>query len=296
MMTRRTLIGSAAGWAMAALNSAAAADIWNSEWSKAKHSALRLLAGGGQRLGPLTGYAAAIEITLDAGFKTYWRDPGDSGVPPTFDWSASDNVDRVEVVWPAPFRFPDAGSFSIGYKDKLLLPLAVTAKDAAQPGTLRLKLDYAVCDKQCIPEQAQAALTLPQSGESPHIISIGEAFERAPKRVNLNDMQYGMGLRAISHRTEAKPVLVLEAVVPRYAKGLDVFVEGPSGAFFGMPKVSALGLAQPGNPLPLEAFLMELVLEQKPTGTPQWDVRLTLVTEDGAIEHSLRLDGLAAAR
>lgn len=263
---------------------------------KAKHSSIRLLAGGGKAIGPLAGYAAGIEMMLDTGFKTYWRDPGESGVPPVFDWNGSENLDRIEVVWPAPFRFPDGGGFSIGYKDKLLLPLAVTAKDAAKPVTLKLKLDYAVCDKQCIPEQAQASLLLPLQGESAHIKAIGEAFERAPRRVGLNDLQYGLGIRAVTQRMDDKPVLVVEAVAPRFAKGLDMFVEAPNGAFFGAPKLTPLGLAQPGNPLPLEATRFDFTLEQKPTGTPEWNLRLTLVSEDMAVEHSIRLDGMGAAR
>lgn len=296
MVTRRTVIATGSLCWAPLIRDALAAETWDSPWSKALHSSIRLLAGGGTALAGMAGYAVAIEIALDQNFKTYWRDPGDSGVPPVFDWSGSDNLDRVEIIWPAPFRFPDGGSFSIGYKDKLILPVAITAKDAAKPVTLRLNLDYAVCEKQCIPEKASAALALPLSGESPHIAAIGEAFARAPKRVGLNEFGHGIGLRAIGHRQDSKPVLTVEAVAPRYVKGLDLFVEGPSGAFFGEPKIAPLGMAQPGNPLPLEAFLLEMPLEQKPTGMPQWDLRLTLVSEDVAIEHSLRLDGLGQAR
>ena len=296
MVTRRTVLAAGSLCWMPGIPSALAAETWDSPWSKALHSSVRLLAGGGKALAGFAGYAAAIEIALDQNFKTYWRDPGDSGVPPVFDWSGSENLDRVEIVWPAPFRFPDGGSFSIGYKDRLLLPLAVTARDAAKPVILRLNLDYAVCEKQCIPEKASAALALPMAGESPHIAAIGEFFARAPKRVALNDFAQGIGLRAVRHRQDAKPVLAVEAVAPRYVKGLDLFVEGPSGAFFGEPKITALGMAQPGNPLPLEAFLFEMTLEQKPTGTPAWDVRLTLVSEDMAVEHALRLDAFGQPR
>src|SRR5690349_11425297 len=59
------------------------------------HSQVRLLSGGKQGEGWLSG----IEIKLDQGFKTYWRNPGESGLPPSFDWSASENVEKVEVQW-----------------------------------------------------------------------------------------------------------------------------------------------------------------------------------------------------
>src|ERR1700680_2214125 len=48
---------------------------------------------------------AVIEIRLDTGWKTYWRYPGDSGVPPTLDFAGSENVKSVTVLWPAPGRF-----------------------------------------------------------------------------------------------------------------------------------------------------------------------------------------------
>ena len=64
---------------------------------------------GGARL-------AAVEIALDRGFKTYWRHPGEAGLPPAFDWSGSANLAAVEVLWPAPRRFQDAGGVSYGYE------------------------------------------------------------------------------------------------------------------------------------------------------------------------------------
>src|SRR5690349_18182355 len=64
------------------------------------HSSARLISGGRQDAALLAG----IEITLDPGFKTYWRNPGDSGLPPRFDWSGSENVADVEIRYPAPYR------------------------------------------------------------------------------------------------------------------------------------------------------------------------------------------------
>ena len=85
----------------------------SSPWQRDAHSAVRLLAGsrsGGVLLG-------GIAFQMQPGWKTYWRTPGDSGVPPRFDFSKSDNVEAVTVLWPAPMKFDDgAGGQSIGYK------------------------------------------------------------------------------------------------------------------------------------------------------------------------------------
>src|SRR5438309_10931430 len=119
-----------------------------SPWQRDAHSAVRLLAGsrsGGVLLG-------GIAIQLEPGWKTYWRTPGDSGVPPRIDFSKSDNVEAVTVLWPAPKQFDDgAGGTSLGYKQQVVLPLRIVAKSADKPVMLRAAISYAVCEKLCIP-------------------------------------------------------------------------------------------------------------------------------------------------
>src|SRR4051812_1209976 len=98
---------------------AAAASAAASAWVDGHRSRVRLLDAGRDGAALL----AALEIELHPGFKTYWRTPGDSGVPATFDWGRSKNVAAVEPLWPAPTRFEDAGGVSYGYHDRLVLPL-----------------------------------------------------------------------------------------------------------------------------------------------------------------------------
>src|ERR1700754_1221665 len=127
-----------------------------SPWQRDSHSAVRLLAGS--RSGAVL--LGGVAFQLQPGWKTYWRTPGDSGVPPRFDFSKSDNVEAVTVLWPAPQKFDDgAGGISLGYHDQLVLPLRIVAKNVDKPVTLRAAIDYAVCQKLCIPVQANAELT-----------------------------------------------------------------------------------------------------------------------------------------
>src|SRR3954463_3510127 len=127
-----------------------------SPWIQGHHSRARLVAGGADGAARL----GAIEIVLDPGFKTYWRSPGESGLPPAFDWAWSENLSAAEVLWPAPHRFEDAGGVAYGYKDRVLLPVRVSPSDAGKPLRLALKLDYGVCKDICIPAQASLALAL----------------------------------------------------------------------------------------------------------------------------------------
>src|SRR6478672_1609607 len=128
-----------------------------SPWQRDSHSAVRLLAGS--RSGAVL--LGGIAIQLQPGWKTYWRTPGDSGVPPRFDFSKSENVEAVTVMWPAPMKFDDgAGGVSLGYKQQVVLPLRIVAKNADKPLTLRAAIDYAVCEKICIPVDASAELPI----------------------------------------------------------------------------------------------------------------------------------------
>src|SRR5437868_11405328 len=81
-----------------------------SPWQKDGHSSVRLLAGSRSAAVLMGGIAFALQ----PGWKTYWRTPGDSGVPPRFDFSKSENIEAVTVLWPAPTKFDDgAGGHSV---------------------------------------------------------------------------------------------------------------------------------------------------------------------------------------
>lgn len=93
----------------------------------------------------------ALDLMLAPGWKTYWRSPGDAGIPPSFDWSGSKNLKSVRIHWPAPSVFETNGMQTIGYHDRLILPLEVTAIDPSQPVRLAVTVDLGVCDKICLP-------------------------------------------------------------------------------------------------------------------------------------------------
>lgn len=94
---------------------------------------------------------AGLRIRLAEGWKTYWRSPGEAGIPPRFDWSGSTNVAALGVVWPHPKAFTLNGLTSIGYTGDVILPIEVTPRDAAAPVRLRLGLEIGVCEDVCIP-------------------------------------------------------------------------------------------------------------------------------------------------
>src|SRR6266704_2053704 len=154
-----------------------------SPWQSDVHSAVRLLAGS--RSGAVL--LGGIAFQLQPGWKTYWRTPGDSGVPPRFDFSKSENVEAVTVLWPAPMKFDDgAGGYSLGYQKQVVLPLRIVAKNADKPVKLRAHINYAVCEKLCIPVEASAELAI-ASVASTEDSALFAALDTVPKPANVGD-------------------------------------------------------------------------------------------------------------
>ena len=104
-------------------------------------------------------FMAGLDVTLAPHWKTYWRAPGETGIPPSFDWTGSQNVAAVKVHWPSPQVITLNGMQSIGYHDAMLLPLEVTPKDPAKPVALHLKMQLGICKDICMP----AALSLQET-------------------------------------------------------------------------------------------------------------------------------------
>ncbi|UPK36588.1 cytochrome C biogenesis protein [Bradyrhizobium sp. 186] len=192
----------------------------SSPWQRDGHSAVQLLAGS--RSGAVL--LGGIAFELQQGWKTYWRTPGDSGVPPRFDFSKSDNVEAVTVLWPAPLKFDDgAGGHSIGYHNKIVLPLRIVAKAADKPVTLRAEINYAVCEKLCIPVEASAELGF-NSVASTEDANLFAALDTVPKPANVGDPN-PLTIRDVK-RDGAKKVIV-DVVAPD-SRNVNLFVEGPT--------------------------------------------------------------------
>lgn len=107
---------------------------------------------------------AAIRFALAPDWKTYWRSPGDAGIPPLFNWSGSENLKSVSLRWPRPHVFLVNGMQSIGYKKELVLPVELTPIDPAKPILLRATIDLGVCRDICVPASVSIAAELGGEG------------------------------------------------------------------------------------------------------------------------------------
>jgi DsbC/DsbD-like thiol-disulfide interchange protein len=253
-----------------------------SPWRGDDRSAVRLLAGS-RLAGRSSGLRGGVEIRLKSGWHTYWRYPGDSGVPPVFDFSGSRNLKEARVLWPAPQRIAEAGSASIGYVGGVIFPLRIVPQDGTKPVALRLKLDYAICEKLCVPVESVAALVLP-SDRASQDSALAVAESRVPKKVPL---AAGTSVSVRSVRREdgpGRPRVVVDVAAPADA-AVSLFAEGPTPKW-ALP----VPVAVAGAPVGLWRFAFEL------DGAPPGEryegqiVTLTAVTRLEAIEVTTRLD------
>lgn len=112
-------------------------------------------------------YIGAVQITLADGWKTYWRAPGDAGIPPEFDWNGSRNLAGIAVSWPTPKVFEQNGMRSVGYSHQVTLPLTIAAKRADKPVKIKLTMDIGVCKDICVPKTLTLNGTLDASSVTP---------------------------------------------------------------------------------------------------------------------------------
>ncbi len=248
-----------------------------SPWQRDGHSAVRLLAGSRSGAVLLGGMA----FQLQPGWKTYWRTPGDSGVPPRFDFSKSENIEAVTVLWPAPTKFDDgAGGHSLGYHDGIVLPLRIVAKNADKPVTLRADIDYAVCEKLCIPVKANAELGF-TSVASTEDSALFAALDTVPKPANVGDPN-PLTIRDV--KRDGKSAVLIDVVSPD-AREVSLFVEGPTPDW-GLPVPKLLESGPPG----VKRFAFDL--DGVPPGVSPAGaaLKLTLVGGERAYEFNINLD------
>lgn len=108
----------------------------------------------------------ALRLTLAPGWKTYWRAPGDAGIPPLFNWSGSRNLHSVVLHWPRPRVFMTNGLRTIGYADELVLPMEFRPVDPGSPIILNGEVELGVCETVCVPATLKFSASLEGRGKS----------------------------------------------------------------------------------------------------------------------------------
>lgn len=267
-LTAFALIAGVAGQAAAAIG----------DWVEEGSARVRLVAAD---VGADGRFDAAIEIELAPGWKTYWRSPGDAGIPPQADFSASTNIaPEAEIAFPPPHRVDDGFAVTNVYEGAVVLPVELMLAEPGKPAQLVLGLDIGVCEEVCIPVRFDLTLDLDPEARDPEAMEIISDAKAALPSAPEPGVFAAEGIER-DGGTDRKPVFAFDILAPDPA-GADVFVEGPADWY---PAPPALEKAE-GN---RGRYTVEFSRTGSKIPIGGNEFRITVVTPDGAMETVLAL-------
>ena len=252
------------------------------DWSQGDHVRLRLVASRAVD-GKIDG---VVQLELDPGWKTYWRSPGDAGIPPRLDFGGSVNASGVQVDFPAPERSDDGFAATNVYHDRVALPFRVAESAVGQPVRLELAADLGVCEAICVPVSLTASLDIPAAesdGDAAELVAEARAAIPGPGRPGRFEI---LSLRRAGGSDKLP---VFEAAVQVPPGDALLFVETPSDWYAAPPESS--GATGSGATL----FRFEVDRKSATSALDGAEIRLTLRGGDASAERTFRLDASGSA-
>ena len=259
---------------VAAASAALAAVASASPWIDSTNSKVRLVSGRVDLDGKST-LLAGVQLRMNSGWKTYWKNPGDSGVPPSFDWSGSKNLKHAELLYPAPHRFADANGMAIGYDDEVVFPVKLTPEREGEPIELNLAFAYGLCKDLCIPNDVSLGLALAADAGKGDALLLETFLTRVPKSAKSGVLPEVSGVEA--KLDGEAPELVVNALFPPGATGTDLFIDG-GDVFVPVPR--PLGPLADGR----QRFAVTFATPSEADAIKGKTLALTLVSEQGSTD------------
>ena len=257
-------------------------------WANSDHASARLLSAVGGT-GDLAVLPAGIEIKLDGDWKTYWRSPGDAGLPPTLDWKGSQNLAQATLLYPAPERVTVLGIQTFGYKHDVVFPLDIKLANKGKPLDLKLHLDILVCAEQCVPKSFDLALAIPAGAATPD--ADAQALAKARAAVPADTRAARMSIVSAQEVSDkGQPALEVKAKAEQAFDKPDLIPELKPDANLGTPRLTlSVDKREATFDLPLTH---KLPVGAKLTGR---DATLTLTDGSRALEQATKITQGASA-
>ena len=229
-----------------------------------------------------------LRQTIRPKWHTYWKNPGESGLPTEIAWTLPAGAKADPIVWPTPILFDIGGVTNYGFKDEAMLLVRITPPaDLAGPLKLAAEANWLVCEDVCIPEEGKFELTLPSgAAATPAPPAVRTLFDAARRRVPTESpwpARYGVS-------KTGEPTLIVEAKGLKPDTISDVyFFPAEWGAVATMAKQTASVTAD-GIRIPLRKGEAKTAMPERLAGT----LVLTEKTADGTVKQafdvSARLD------
>lgn len=289
-MTPRLAVLVAAALGLAALAGPGAAGAAETPWQNAKGASARLVTAV-DGTGRLSEIPAGLHIRLEPHWKTYWRSPGDAGLPPALDWAGSTNLGTATLAYPAPHRFQLFGLETYGYETEVVFPLTLPVAQPGQPQHLALAATVLVCSDICIPANFSFTLDLPAGPATPDPAA-ANLIDRYANTVPGDGAAAGLAIGPVA-ATTAGPNggLRIEATAREPFEAPDLFVEGAPGDAFAAPRITT---SEGGRRLVAEIDRIQAATDPPAalTGSP---LVLTLVDGPRSVEAEATVGAAVAA-
>lgn len=237
----------------------------SSAWHEAQGGRIRLVTSGApDAQGHLKG---VLQIDLKPGWKTYWRDPGASGVPPSIDVAANPLLASAVIEFPAPEHHFDGTSTWAGYDQPVGLPVTFAMRASGKTGLIDASVFLGICETICVPVQAKLAVdTDAKSDDAADAVTVAAAWAALPRPASDD-----FSVRILT--SDAKSV-TLGVAAPAGADKAELFLAGSDGYMFG--------LAKPAVEAGKQVWKADIIT--RPKDRPSGDgLHYTLVTPGGAV-------------
>lgn len=246
----------------------------SSEWFETPGGKMRLITAAepdGREI------RAALEVRLEKGWKTYWRAPGDSGIPPSFNFSRSLNVENAEVGFPTPMLFVDKYTNIVGYKTQVAFPIKVQIATPLEATELKLDIVIGICADICIPVQASLTVSEPGTGSPTFEVAriLADAEQSLPRTPGAE-----FKITNALWLNDSPNELLISAVVPTMADRVELHVEGPDEWYL----LPAKQVERQAAKIKFMLDISDIPSAAKPRET---ELRFTLVADGQSIEQLL---------
>lgn len=213
-------------------------------------------------------HIAGLTIRLAPGWKTYWRAPGDGGIPPRFNWSGSKNVKGATVHFPVPEVSVINGIRTIGYRNSVTFPIRFRTVDAGKPVQLRGEVEIGVCQEICVPVTLRFQAVLPAKGKATaHLTGMMKDRPERGGKMTCSIVPIADGLRLVA--TTSLPTMGPDEVVVIETSEAGVWVSSAIITRKGQMISAAVEMVPPSA---------------QPFALARSDVRMTVLSSGRAIE------------
>jgi len=245
----------------------------SSPWFQTEGARIRLVSMPSPDSGAIE---AGLQFELEPGWKTYWRTPGASGLPPQINFLGSENVEKTEMILPTPTRFADGGGMSAGYKKAVTFPIKVKAVLEGRPLTLKANGLVGICGTICVPVQFKLELT--ETGNRAVPGDVARALFDAAQSITkpFHDEQH---MQKVTYDADGQ-TLFATAKVPAGTDKADLFVEGPFNWYLSPISASKID----GQTAEFSIPLRDLPKDAKPEHV---SLRFTLVADGKGVEQKM---------